>query len=39
MLWFDVEERYNTTIVLRTFKRLQLWFDVEERYNTTTLDN
>ena len=34
-LWFDVEERYNTTKdTLRTGDEL-LWFDVEERYNTT----
>ena len=34
-LWFDVEERYNTTLTFPLFKRMMLWFDVEERYNTT----
>ena len=35
MLWFDVEERYNTTPNFPSRYRKQLWFDVEERYNTT----
>ena len=35
VLWFDVEERYNTTVANpKTLEEL-LWFDVEERYNTT----
>ena len=34
-LWFDVEERYNTTAILSKVSDLGLWFDVEERYNTT----
>ncbi len=36
MLWFDVEERYNTTEYSDFRAQNQLWFDVEERYNTTT---
>ena len=35
MLWFDVEERYNTTEYKELGNNLKLWFDVEERYNTT----
>ena len=35
VLWFDVEERYNTTIVRNGYRIFVLWFDVEERYNTT----
>ena len=34
-LWFDVEERYNTTQFAMSFRAYWLWFDVEERYNTT----
>ena len=34
-LWFDVEERYNTTDDWKEGIDYQLWFDVEERYNTT----
>ena len=36
MLWFDVEERYNTTICCDKNIFEMLWFDVEERYNTTS---
>ena len=35
MLWFDVEEGYNTTSSLVSKRRPVLWFDVEEGYNTT----
>ena len=35
-LWFDVEERYNTTSADNNDKKNGLWFDVEERYNTTS---
>ena len=35
LLWFDVEVRYNTTVVEATFDTTLLWFDVEVRYNTT----
>ena len=35
MLWFDVEERYNTTYQAEINGKTALWFDVEERYNTT----
>ena len=35
LLWFDVEERYNTTTGSFLNLRPKLWFDVEERYNTT----
>ena len=35
MLWFDVEERYNTTDKWDGRQFAELWFDVEERYNTT----
>ncbi len=35
MLWFDVEERYNTTRGTSLRQGYQLWFDVEEGYNTT----
>ena len=34
-LWFDVEERYNTTANAPIMPSMMLWFDVEERYNTT----
>ena len=34
-LWFDVEERYNTTSSSTLTIHTSLWFDVEERYNTT----
>ena len=34
-LWFDVEERYNTTVNGTIIRLNKLWFDVEERYNTT----
>ena len=34
-LWFDVEERYNTTDTACVQADRVLWFDVEERYNTT----
>ena len=37
MLWFDVEEGYNTTLNLSIVDSLMLWFDVEEGYNTTGL--
>ena len=36
-LWFDVEERYNTTVASTVYNIFPLWFDVEERYNTTFL--
>ena len=35
LLWFDVEERYNTTVPSPMQRLCVLWFDVEERYNTT----
>ena len=35
MLWFDVEKRYNTTILRHGHAAHPLWFDVEKRYNTT----
>ena len=34
-LWFDVEKRYNTTLIVRLSRLSWLWFDVEKRYNTT----
>ena len=37
-LWFDVEERYNTTKSGAKLPFPTLWFDVEERYNTTDED-
>ena len=37
LLWFDVEERYNTTNSRAQGCGNLLWFDVEERYNTTHL--
>ena len=37
-LWFDVEERYNTTLAKQGGHSRRLWFDVEERYNTTVFD-
>ena len=37
MLWFDVEEGYNTTDFLLAEVGHMLWFDVEEGYNTTRL--
>ena len=33
-LWFDVEKRYNTTVMQDTIEQKVLWFDVEKRYNT-----
>ena len=36
-LWFDVEERYNTTRSEKLSGNDWLWFDVEERYNTTVI--
>ena len=38
-LWFDVEERYNTTARAQIDLLYKLWFDVEERYNTTMNNN
>ena len=35
MLWFDVENRYNTTPNKLITNKPKLWFDVENRYNTT----
>ena len=35
LLWFDVEEGYNTTYLLQGGVVQWLWFDVEEGYNTT----
>ena len=35
MLWFDVEEGYNTTRLHGICSKRKLWFDVEEGYNTT----
>ena len=35
VLWFDVEEGYNTTGALNRVLAAKLWFDVEERYHTT----
>ena len=35
MLWFDVEEGYNTTLARQDWQSQELWFDVEEGYNTT----
>ena len=35
MLWFDVEEGYNTTLIDIAYLLFWLWFDVEEGYNTT----
>ena len=37
MLWFDVEEGYNTTARRGADIKIQLWFDVEEGYNTTNI--
>ncbi len=34
-LWFDVEQRYKTTLVTKFWKEQELWFDVEQRYKTT----
>ena len=38
MLWFDVEEGYNTTDLAEAVRAALLWFDVEEGYNTTKYD-
>ena len=35
VLWFDVEEGYNTTAACMRATWRALWFDVEEGYNTT----
>ena len=37
MLWFDVEEGYNTTTSGTLIAPTRLWFDVEEGYNTTAV--
>ena len=34
-LWFDVEEKGNTTNSLILSAMVELWFDVEEKGNTT----
>ena len=34
-LWFDVEEKGNTTGNRAQIRECQLWFDVEEKGNTT----
>ena len=34
-LWFDVEQRYKTTLDTKITTTIQLWFDVEQRYKTT----
>ncbi len=36
MLWFDVEQRYKTTVSARKAPVAELWFDVEQRYKTTS---
>ena len=38
LLWFDVEEGYNTTESDLKGQELELWFDVEEGYNTTIIN-
>ena len=35
MLWFDVEEKGNTTAFSLAAPAPMLWFDVEEKGNTT----
>ena len=35
MLWFDDEERQDTTVLENLKTDLQLWFDDEERQDTT----
>ena len=35
MLWFDVEEKGNTTSGFEELYQGLLWFDVEEKGNTT----
>ena len=37
LLWFDVEEKGNTTKRPLTITRRVLWFDVEEKGNTTKM--
>ena len=34
-MWFDVEEKGNTTESRERSERVWLWFDVEEKGNTT----
>ena len=38
LLWFDVEEGYNTTLQVFSNMLVLLWFDVEEGYNTTQIE-
>ena len=39
MLWFDVEEKGNTTMYTVAEQEGVLWFDVEEKGNTTLCFN
>ena len=34
-LWFDVESKYEATVLPPTISNLQLWFDVESKYEAT----
>ena len=36
-MWFDVEEKGNTTVRANSTVYFMLWFDVEEKGNTTTI--
>ncbi len=37
MLWFDVESKYEATVVRFRGKVEQLWFDVESKYEATKI--
>ena len=37
-MWFDVESRYEATIIPPASASKRLWFDVESRYEATQLD-
>ena len=34
MLWFDVEKKYKTIVMLPGWQASRLWFDVEKKYKT-----
>ena len=35
VLWFDVESKYEATLVILSHTLLTLWFDVESKYEAT----
>ena len=35
LLWFDVESKYEATLMLFLIAQTLLWFDVESKYEAT----